>query len=149
MNAVPRESAVIYYPGYSQQTIQENLQWKTIASISQTFPMLVTTNYPHHYVGGMRVRFQIPGMFGMQELNDVEVQVLAVTSNTLTVNLDSSNFALFAYPSTLPEAYTPPVVVPDASGKYLPPLPLSFGNQTSFEGTVYNNGALDDPINGM
>jgi hypothetical protein len=149
MNAVPRESAVIYYPGYSQQTVAENLQWKTIASISQSFPMIVTTVFHHNYPAGIRVRFQIPQQFGMQELNGQEVQVLAVTSNALTVNLDSSNFSVFAYPSMLPEAYTPPVIIPDASGKYLPPLPLPFGNQTSFEGVLYNNGAIGNPINGM
>ena len=149
MNAVPRESAVIYYPGYSQQTVQENLQWKTIASITQSNPCVLTTTYNHHYVAGMRVRFNIPGMFGMVQLNDVEVQVLSITNNTLTVNVDSSNFAPFAYPSPLPQAYTPPVVIPDASGAYLPPLPLPLPDQTSFEGTEYNNGAIYNPINGM
>lgn len=149
MNAVPRESSVIYYPGYSQETVAENLQWKVIASVSLAFPMIVTTVYHHHYPAGVRVRFNIPSMFGMVQLNGVEVQVIAVTSNTLTVNLDSRNFAPFSYPSSLPEAYTPPVVIPDASGLSLPPLPLPFGNQDSFEGVIYNNGIPNDPINGM
>lgn len=148
MNAVPRESSVQYYPGYSQETVQENLQWKTIQLISNSFPMIVTTVFHHHYPAGMRVRFQIPGQFGMVQLNDKEAQVLAVTSNTLTVNLDSSNFTPFAFPSPLPQAYTPPVIIPDASGAYLPPLPLPYGNQDSFEGVIYNNGGLGNPING-
>jgi hypothetical protein len=128
--------------------VQENLQWKTIQSISNSFPCVITTVFHHHYVAGMRVRFNIPGMFGMVQLNPLEVQVLTITNNTLTVNVDSSNFAPFAYPSPLPEAYTPPVVIPDASGQ---PLPLSFlpyGNQDDFEGIEYNNGLLNDPING-
>jgi hypothetical protein len=149
MNAVPRESSVMYYPGYSQATIQENLQWKTIASITQSNPCVITTVFHHNYPAGCRVKFNIPGMFGMVQLNPFEVQVLSVTSNTLTVNLDSSNFAPFAYPSPLPQAYTPPVVIPDASGPYLPPLPLPYGNQDSFEGVIYNNGLINDPINGM
>jgi len=148
MNAVPRESAVLYYPGYSQETVQENLQWKTIESITQSNPCVVTTIYRHHYPAGSRVRFQIPGMFGMVQLNEVEVQILSITNNTLTVNVDSNNFSPFAYPSPLPEAYTPPVVIPDSSGAYLPPLPLPYGNQDSFEGVIYNNGAINNPING-
>lgn len=146
--ATPTQSSVIYYPGYSQQTVIENLVWKSIESITNAYPMLVTTIDDHHYVAGMRVRFQIPSMFGMVQLNSVEVQVLSVTSNTLTVNLDSSNFTPFAYPSPLPEAYTPPVVIPDASGAYLPPLPLPYGNQDSFEGVIFNNGEINNSING-
>jgi len=140
---------VQYYPGYSQQTIIENLVWKAIESISNSYPMVVTTIEDHHYTAGIRVRFQIPGMFGMVQLNGVESQVLSVTNNTLTVNVDSSNFAVFAYPSPLPEAYTPPVIIPDASGKYLPPLPLPEPDQTSFEGVIANNGGINNPINGI
>lgn len=147
--AISTESSIMYYPGYSQVQVIENLVWKTIASITQAFPMVVTTTTDHHYPAGVKVRFNIPGQFGMVQLNGVESQVLAVTSNTLTVNLDSRNYAPFTYPSPLPEAYTPPVVIPDSSGPYLPPLPLSYGNQDSFEGVIYNNGLLNDPINGM
>ncbi len=147
--ATPNQSSVMYYPGYSQETVIENLVWKAISTISNSYPMIVTTIQDHHYRAGMRVRFNIPGMFGMVQLNSVESQVLSITNNTLTVNVDSSNFTPFAYPSPLPEAYTPPVVVPDASGAYLPPLPLPYGNQDSFEGVEYNNGLINDPINGM
>lgn len=147
--ATPSISSVQYYPGYSQATVKENLIWKTIDSVSQSFPAVITTTTNHGYTAGIRVRFNIPGIFGMVQLNDVESQVLSVTNNSLTVNVDSSNFTPFAYPSPLPEAYTPPVVVPDASGFYLAPLPLLYGNQTSFEGTEFNNGAINNPINGI
>lgn len=146
--ATPSQSSVQYYPGYSQATVKYNLVWKAIASITQDFPMVVTTTSDHHYVAGMRVRFNIPNMFGMVQLNGVESQVISITNNTLTVNVDSRNFTPFAYPSPLPEAYVEPVVIPDASGMFLPPLPLPEPNQTSFEGTSYNNGAIFNPING-
>lgn len=146
--ATPTQSSVQYYPGYNQQTVIDNLVWKVISTISNSNPMIVTTIQDHHYTAGMRVRFNIPGMFGMVQLNGQEVQVLSVTSNTVTVNLDSSNFTVFAYPSLLPEAYTPPVIIPDTSGKYLPPLSFPDPNQTSFEGVVFNNGGLNNPING-
>ncbi len=146
--ATPNVSSVQYYPGYSQATVKENLVWKAIESITNSFPMVVTTIQDHHYTAGMRVRFQIPQMFGMRQLNDIETQVISLTNNTLTFNVDSSNFWLFAYPSPLPEAYTPPVIVPDASGAYLPPLPLPLPDQTSFEGVIYNNGLINNPING-
>jgi len=146
--ATPTQSSVMFYPGYSQAIITDNLVWKAIDSITQDYPMVVTTTTDHHYVAGMRVRFNIPSMFGMVQLNGVESQVISITNNSLTVNVDSRNFTPFAYPVTLPEAYTPPVVIPDASGKYLPPLALPDPNQTSFEGTIFNDGLLNNRISG-
>lgn len=110
--------------------------------------MVVTTTTDHHYVAGMRVRFQIPSQFGMFQLNGVEAQIISLTNNTLTVNVDSRNFTPFAYPSPLPEAYTPPVVIPDASGKFLPPPPYPEPTQTSFEGVIFNDGAINNRISG-
>lgn len=133
-------TSVIYYPGYSQLQVQDNLRVQTIQSVTNAFPCVVTTVNDHGYVAGMMIRFLIPDAFKMVQLNDVSCQVLQVTSNTLTLNLDSINFSVFSYPSPLPSAYTPPSVIPNASGPYLPPLPLPYGNQDSFEGVIYNAG---------
>ena len=143
---VYNQSSVVYYPGYAQQQVHPNLLVKTIASITQSNPMVITTEFPHHYVPGMQVTFQIPNEFGMVQLNGIVVQVISLTSTTLTINLDSTNFSVFSYPNPLPSAYTPPSVVPYCSGPYLPPLPLPYGNQESFEGTIYNAGYFGDPL---
>jgi len=102
--------------------------------------MVVTTDEDHIYVAGMIVRFLIPTAFGMVELNKLEGQVISLTNDTLTIDIDSTNFTPFAYPSPLPSAYTNPSVMPNSSGPYLPPLPLPYGNQDSFEGVIYNAG---------
>ena len=135
-------SVVTYYPGYSQLQVQENLRCQTIASVTKANPCVVTTVNDHGYPAGVKVRFLIPTQFGMVNLNLVNVQVIAVTLNTLTLDLDSTNFNTFSYPSPLPNAYTNPSVIPNSSGPYLPPLPLPFGNQDSFEGTIYNAGVV-------
>ena len=142
------ESSIQYYPGYSQVQVHPNLLTKTISSITNSNPCVVTTQFHHEYPAGVNVRFLIPTMFGMQEMNGVNVQVISVTNNTLTLNLDSTNFGVFAYPSPLASAYTPPSLIPNASGPYLPPPPLPYGNQDSFEGVVYNNGTFGNPVNG-
>jgi len=139
-------STVTYYPGYSQVQVQENLRVQTIESITNSFPMVVTTVDDHGYVAGMMVAFLIPVQFGMVELNKLNAQVLAITDDTLTINLDSTNFSVFSYPSPLPSAYTPPSVIPNSSGPYLPPIPLPFGNQNSFEGVIFNDGTPGNPI---
>ncbi len=140
--SVSTEPVIQYYPGYSQVQVKENLIVRTIASITQAYPMVVTTTVNHQYPAGIDITFLIPTQFGMVQLNNKNAQVISVTNNSLTVNLDSSNFTAFAYPSPLPSAYTPPSVIPNASGPYLPPLPLPFGNQDSFEGVIYNAGVI-------
>lgn len=142
-------NSVQYYPGYSQEQVHQNLLTKTIASITQGNPMVVTTSFPHFYVAGMMVTFLIPPAFGMQQLNRITAQVLAVTTYTITVNVNSMAFIPFSYPSPLPNAYTPPTIIPVSSGPYLnPPPPLPYANQDSFEGVIYNNGSFGDPVNG-
>ena|ERR1017187_5371242 len=143
---VYNQSSVIYYPGYAQEQVHDNLLVKTIASITNANPMVVTTTFPHHYVAGMMVGFLIPTAFGMVQLNDVVAQVLSITNTTLTINLNSTNFYIFSYPNPLPSAFTPPSIIPVSSGPYLAPLPLPYGNQESFEGTIYNAGYFGDPL---
>jgi hypothetical protein len=139
-------TAVTYYPGYSQVQVEENLRVQTIASITQSNPMVVTTVNNHGYVAGMKVTFLIPPQFGMSQLNNLIGQVTQLTLNTLTINIDSSRFNAFSYPSPLPNAYTPPSLIAYSSGPYLPPQPLPYGNQDSFEGVIFNNGQPGNPI---
>jgi hypothetical protein len=139
-------TSVMYYPGYSQIQVKENLLVQTIASITNNFPMVVTTINNHGYVQGMDVTFLIPSGFGMQQLNGRVLQVQQLTLNTLTINIDSTNFTPFSYPFPLPSSYTNPSVIPNNSGRYLPPKPLPYGNQSSFEGCIFNNGIPGDAI---
>lgn len=133
-------SVVTYYPGYSQTQVVDNLRVSTILSITQSYPMVVTTDGDHGYVAGMMVVFLVPPQFGMTELNRINAQVLSLTHDTLYIDVDSTNFSSFSYPSPLPSAYTPPSVIPNSSGPYLPPKPLPYGNQNSLEGVIYNQG---------
>ncbi len=134
-------SVVTYYPGYSQLQVHENLIVKTILTITQAYPMVVTTTEDHNYVTGMMLTFLIPSSFGMVQLNGLNLQVIDIpTTDSLTIDFDSSLLTAFAYPSPLPTAYTPPSIIPNSSGPYLSPKPLPYGNQDSFEGVIFNNG---------
>ncbi len=131
--------SVQYYPGYSQVQVSEIFVVQTISSITQAYQAVLTTTQDHGYQAGLMVSFLIPPSFGMIELNGLIVQVLEVTSDTLTLNIDTRSFTPFAYPSPLPSAYTPPSVIPNGSGPPLNP-PLPYGNENTFIGTTYNNG---------
>lgn len=139
-------SSVIYYPGYSQLQVTQNLVTQQIASITNANPMVVTTSNDHGYVAGMDVTFLIPTQFGMQQLNGKIGQVLSLTADTLIIGVDSTNFTPFSYPSPLPSAYTPPSVIPNNSGQPLPPQPLPYGNENAFEGCIFNAGQPGNPI---
>lgn len=131
--------SVQYYPGYSQVTVHDIFLVRTIDSITNAYHAVLTTTEDHGYQAGMMVSFLIPDSFGMVELNGQIVQVLEVTSDTLTLDLDTRPFTPFAYPSPLPSAYTPPSVIPNGSGPPLNP-PIPYGNENNFIGTTYNNG---------
>ena len=135
-------AVVVYYPGYGQLQVADNLTVQTIATASNSNPLVITTVNNHNYNAGMKVTFLIPTSFGMQQLNSLNLQVLVASGNSLTLGVDSTMFTHFSYPSPLPSAYTPPSVIPNSTGPYLPPLPLPYGNQDSFEGSIYNAGAI-------
>lgn len=135
-------TSVMYYPGYSQVQVNQNLLVQTISTITNAFPMTLTTTSAHGYVPGMEVGFLIPTAFGMTQLNGLTGQVLTASGTSMTIGIDSTNFYVFAYPSPLPSAYTPPSVFPVSSGPYLSPLPLPYGNQNSLEGTIFNSGEV-------
>lgn len=135
--------SIMYYPGYSQIQVAENLIWQQIVSISNSYPMIVTTVNNHNYVAGMNVSFLIPVQYGARELNGLILQVLSTpTPTTLSLDFDATQTPPFAYPNPLPSAYTPATISANSSGPYLPPLPLPYANQESFEGVIYNNGLL-------
>ena len=142
-------TVVTYYPGYSQVQVTDNLTLQEILSITKANPCVVTTVKNHNYTAGINIRFIIPGIFGMPQLNTVNCEVLSVTNNTLTLQLDTTGFTAFAYPSPLPSAYSKPYTIPNASSYALPPTQLPYGNQDTFYRAIYNNGEVGDPINGV
>lgn len=134
-------TSVTYYPGYSQTQVKDNLLCRDILSISNSYPMIVSTTLDHGYESGMNVTFLIPVQYGMVELNGLNAQVVEILdSKTLSINFDSTQLSIFSYPNPLPSAYTPASIIPNSSGPYLPPLPLPYGNQDSFEGAIFNVG---------
>lgn len=130
--------SVIYYPGYAQVQVSQTPLIRQIESITQANPMVVTTSVDHGYQVGQNIRFIIPGNFGMSQLNTVNCDILEVTSNTITCDLDSTNFYPFSYPSPLPMSYSLPYTIPNAEGK-LRVNPLPYGNQDGFQATVRNS----------
>ena len=107
--------------------------------------MVVKTLVAQSYQIGDVVRFQIPTVFGMQELVStssglpVEFTVSAVnnavgTQSVTFANTDSSAFSAFAWAAAASYPYGLPVMVPQGEGNLnqlsgVTPSPLPYANQ--------------------
>jgi len=86
-------------------------QFLFVTAVSQATQAVVTTsvNPGNYYVAGMKVHFSIPYGFGMYQLNGLTGTILSVdqTNYQLTVDIDSSAFSAFAFPTSALAASTP------------------------------------------
>lgn len=75
-----------------------------ITKISQAASGVVTLSKAHNYVVGQKIIFQIPGSFGMIQLNNytqrLPVVITAVGTYTITINVNTTNFSAFAFPAS-------------------------------------------------
>lgn len=73
-----------------------------VRGVSQATSAVVSLTSSIDYIVGNRISFSGFDTFGMTELNDLEAQITAVntTNNTVTVDLDTSGFSPFSFPSS-------------------------------------------------
>lgn len=128
------QNSSLYYP-----------QNRAIAKITLANPMVVTTLVQQNYQVGDVVRFQIPTVFGMQQLVSgtsglpIECTVSAVNNavGTQTVtfaNVNSSAYTAFAWAAAASYPYGLPIMVPQGEGNLnnltgITPSPLPYANQ--------------------
>jgi hypothetical protein len=75
-------------------------QFRYIGAMTAANPCVITTTVDHGFTAGQLVRLVVPTGWGMTQANEQQVTITAVTHNTLTVNLDTSSFTAFAYPTS-------------------------------------------------
>ncbi len=82
-----------------------------ITAIATGTTTVITTSINHNFVVGQEVGFTIPTAWGMTQLDSAiylqssngipqQAYVTAVTANTLTVNINSTGYTAFAYPTS-------------------------------------------------
>lgn len=98
-----------------------------ITAITQSQIATVTTAETVPYTAGELVSFRVSEPYGMIQMNNRVGRVLTVSTNTFTVEIDTSGFRPFVYPPVGTVAY-PAVVVPSGSGvipaQYVPTVNL-------------------------
>lgn len=99
----------IYYP-----------RRRFITKITQASQAVVTMSVTHGYKVGQLVRIIVPAVFGMVQMNGLQATIVAINTtttsgNTITLDIDSTSFTAFAFPSAATigtGAFTPAQVVP-------------------------------------
>lgn len=86
---------------------------RVIASITNAFPLVVTTTFAHQYKTGTIVRLDIPKADGMQQANLLYAPITVTGATTFTMPIDSTNFDAFSIPMGVsPHINTNALVVP-------------------------------------
>ncbi len=97
-------------------------RWAYIANISQAAQAVVYFTAKNDFTPGELVSFRVSSDFGMEEINNVQARVLSVTNSStvssITLDLDTSGFSAFSFPTSAVAAsgVSPAVCVPSASG---------------------------------
>lgn len=77
-----------------------------VTAVTQANPGVVTLSEAHDLVVGMKVEFTVPGSFGMVQLNNyyqgqnLPPVITAITTYTITLNIDTTNYTAFAFPAS-------------------------------------------------
>lgn len=90
------------------------------AGITQATSCVVSMSVAHNFTVGEKVSLRVPTAYGMSEANNKTATVTAVSTYTVTLDLDTSGFTAFDLPTSAAYAagVTPAVIVPAGSGPF-------------------------------
>ena len=72
-----------------------------ILNISQAANAVVSVSVAHNYLVGDKVTIHVPDAnFGMTEIDGMTGTITAVTANTFTIDIDTTAFTAFAFPTS-------------------------------------------------
>ena len=129
-------------------------RYRYITNITQAVNAQVSTSVPHQYCAGQAVRFEIPSQSGMVQLNSAPSNnymtatvVTVVDSYNFTININTTAYTAFTWPTIAQQPSAFPIVVPvgeDTASALLsnqPQVPLELNGQQVFN---TNSGILAD-----
>src|SRR5690606_10150004 len=87
-----------------------------IVSITNELTPTVTMSADHDFTVGEIVAFRAGKPFGMPEINNRRARVKSITSDTIVIVIDTTNWGIFSLASENDPGTTPPVCLPSATG---------------------------------
>ena len=88
---------------------------REISDITRAPTAVVTFTDDHDFSDSEVVSLRVSRPYGMVEMNQKSSKVMSHTSDSVTLDIDSSNFTAFSIPGDL-TGTTPPCCVPSSSG---------------------------------
>jgi len=90
------------------------------AGITKAVNCVVSCSVAHDFTVGEKVRLKVPSAYGMTEANNAIATVTAISTYTVTLDLDTSGYTAFSLPASAVYAagVTPAEIVPAGSGPY-------------------------------
>lgn len=87
---------------------------RSISAITQAASAVVTMTVTHGFTVGQVVRLRVPAAFGMVEIDGLSGTITAIntTTNTITLDIDSTTFTAFAFPLTAAPTFSQALVIP-------------------------------------
>lgn len=73
---------------------------RLITGITQADPAVVTTSFDHDYRTGDIVRIYVPEWYGMTQLDKIVCEITVLTSDTFSIDQNSTSYYAFTTPST-------------------------------------------------
>lgn len=95
--------------GYATQP-----RYGLITAIELGLQTTITFESDHPFLIGQNVGIRVPRQYGTEELNNKIAHIVEVTDDTITFDIDSTNFTQFVYPVAEPSALA--MIVPSSSG---------------------------------
>ena len=85
-----------------------------VTAITQATQAVVTLSVTHGYQVGEKVQFYVGVEYGMTQINSLVGKITAIntTTNTITVDIDTSAFTAFAWPAAAEYPFTYAQVIP-------------------------------------
>jgi hypothetical protein len=71
-----------------------------ISDITQTNPMVITVTQTNSYIVGQLIHLSVPSTYGMYQVDQKTVKIIAIDGLDISVNLDATGFDAFTVPPT-------------------------------------------------
>lgn len=77
-------------------------RWRYVTRITQAASAVVTMSVTHGFTVGQKVRLIVPSEFGMTQMNNLigTVTAISTVNNTITLDINSTGFTAFAFPTS-------------------------------------------------
>lgn len=72
---------------------------RIITDITNGFPAVVTTSFPHQYLTGTIVRLVIPPFYGMVQANQLFGDIVVLNDTQFSIDIDTRLFDPFVIPT--------------------------------------------------